>query len=132
MEKLGNGEGKDVDEEEVYKMSATLEKCNGLDAILTRFANHTCTVSKVQYTRTCTCVCTCMYCRLAYAKDFIQCHGLISAGLRLLGFCSKVKVSQLSPPPRLSSITGLPPSPSFSSLTPSPSPSPPIRLIVST
>ena len=36
VEKLGNGEGKDVNEEEVYKMAATLETCNGLDAILTR------------------------------------------------------------------------------------------------
>ena len=36
VEKLGNGEGKDVDEEEVYKMAAILETCNGLDAILTR------------------------------------------------------------------------------------------------
>lgn len=36
VEKLADNEGKDVDEEEVYKMATVLEKCNGLDAILTR------------------------------------------------------------------------------------------------
>ena len=36
VEKLDEGKGNDVDEEEVYMMSAVLEKCHGLDAILTR------------------------------------------------------------------------------------------------
>ena len=39
VDKLGDGEGTDVDEEEVYQMAATLETCNGLDAILARFVS---------------------------------------------------------------------------------------------
>ncbi len=36
IEKLGNNKGQDVDEEQVYKMAAVLEPCNGLDATLIR------------------------------------------------------------------------------------------------
>ena len=36
IEKLEVGQGKDVNEEEVYKMAAILSKCGGMDAILTR------------------------------------------------------------------------------------------------
>ena len=65
VERLDNGKDRDVDEEEDYKMSAVLSECNGLDAILTR---------------------------LAHVKDFVQGHQLISAALKLLGFCVKLKV----------------------------------------
>ena len=41
VDKLSNGEGKDIDEEEVYKMAATLEQCNGMEAILTRLVHAT-------------------------------------------------------------------------------------------
>ena len=66
VERLDNGKDRDVDEEEDYKMAAVLSRCNGLDAILTR---------------------------LAHIKDFVQGHQLISAALKLLGFCIKLKVS---------------------------------------
>ena len=65
VERLDNGKDRDVDEEEDYKMAAVLSRCNGLDAILTR---------------------------LAHIKDFVQGHQLISAALKLLGFCIKLKV----------------------------------------
>ena len=54
----------EVNEEEEYKMAAILSKCEGLDAILSR---------------------------LGTIKDFIQGHNLISAALKLLGYCVKLK-----------------------------------------
>ena len=65
VERLDSGKDRDVDEEEDYKMAAVLSRCNGLDVILTR---------------------------LAHIKDFVQGHQLISAALKLLGFCIKLKV----------------------------------------
>ena len=41
--------------------------------------------------------CLC-FIRLSQARDFVQSHGLISAGLKLLGYCSKVKVYYLLVP----------------------------------
>ena len=65
IEKLEDGKDQDVDEEEVYKMAAILSSCGGLNAILSR---------------------------LAHVKHFLQGHQLISAALKLLGFCVKLKV----------------------------------------
>ncbi len=65
VEKLEDGRSEDEDEEEVYKMAAILSSCGGLDAILSR---------------------------LAHVTDFLRGHQLISAALKLLGFCVKLKV----------------------------------------
>ena len=54
----------EIDEEEGYKMAAILSKCGGLDSVLSR---------------------------LARVDDFIQGHNLISAALKLLGYCVKLK-----------------------------------------
>ncbi|XP_064395390.1 E3 ubiquitin-protein ligase UBR4-like isoform X5 [Halichondria panicea] len=54
----------EIDEEEGYKMAAILSKCGGLDSVLSR---------------------------LARVNDFIQGHNLISAALKLLGYCVKLK-----------------------------------------
>lgn len=67
MEQLDNGKDKDTNEEEDYKMAAILSKCGGLDAILSR---------------------------LSHVKDFVQGHPLMSAALRLLGYCVKLKVNR--------------------------------------
>ena len=67
IEKFDSENGKDVNEEEEYKMAAVLRKCGGLDAILSR---------------------------LAPIKDFLQGHNLISAALKLLSFCVKLKVNR--------------------------------------
>ena len=38
-------------------------------------------------------VCTLhVLCRLNHARDFIRCHELVSAALKLLGYCVKLKV----------------------------------------
>lgn len=67
VERLDNGKDKDTNEEEEYKMAAILGKCEGLDAILDR---------------------------LAHVKDFVQGHHLVSAALKLLGFCVRLKVNR--------------------------------------
>ncbi len=64
VEQLDDGKDKDSNEEEEYKMSAVLSNCGGLDAILSR---------------------------LSHVKDFIQGHPLISAALKLLGHCVRLK-----------------------------------------
>lgn len=68
VEKLSDGKVEDVDEEEVFKMAAILASCGGLDTILNR---------------------------LVHIRDFIQCHELLAAALKLLGFCVKLKVSSV-------------------------------------
>ena len=67
MEQLDDGKDKDTNEEEDYKMAAILSKCGGLDAIL---------------------------CRLSHIKDFVQGHPLMSAALKLLGYCVKLEVNR--------------------------------------
>ena len=67
IEHLDNGKDKDTNEEEDYKMAAILSKCGGLDAILSR---------------------------LSHIKDFVQGHPLISAALKLLGYCVKLNVNR--------------------------------------
>ena len=67
VERLDNGKDKDTNEEEEYKMAAILSDCGGLDAILDR---------------------------LAHVKDFVQSHHLVSAALKLLGFCVRLKVNR--------------------------------------
>ena len=67
VERLDDGKDKDTNEEEEYKMAAILCKCGGLDAILDR---------------------------LAHVKDFVQGHHLVSAALKLLGFCVRLKVNR--------------------------------------
>ena len=65
VEKLDDGKGKDVDEEQEFKMAAVLSRCEGLDSVILR---------------------------LSYVRDFIQGHQLISAALKLLDCCTKLKV----------------------------------------
>ena len=67
VERLDSGKDKDTNEEEEYKMAAILCECGGLDAILDR---------------------------LAHVKDFVQGHHLVSAALKLLGFCVRLKVNR--------------------------------------
>lgn len=67
VERLDDGKDKDTNEEEEYKMAAILCECGGLDAILNR---------------------------LAHVKDFVQGHHLVSAALKLLGFCVRLKVNR--------------------------------------
>ena len=89
IEQLDDGKDKDTDEvkdkdtDEVgeYKMATILSSCGGLDSILSR---------------------------LSHVKDFIQGHGLISAALKLLGFCAKLKVNrQYLLHPRLNTLNVL-------------------------
>lgn len=67
VEQLDSGKDKDTNEEEDYKMAAILSSCGGLDAILSR---------------------------LSHVKDFVQGHPLMSAALKLLGYCVKLKVNR--------------------------------------
>lgn len=67
IEKLDDGKDKSIDDEEEYKMAAVLSQCEGLDAVMWR---------------------------LACVRDFIQGHQLISAALKLLDCCTKLKVSR--------------------------------------
>ena len=67
VERLDDGKDKDTNEEEDYKMAAILGECGGLDALLDR---------------------------LAHVKDFVQGHHLVSAALKLLGFCVRLKVNR--------------------------------------
>ena len=81
IEQLDDGKDKDTNEEEEYKMAAILSSCGGLDSILSR---------------------------LSHVKDLIQGHGLISAALKLLGFCAKLKVNrQYLLHPRLNTLNVL-------------------------
>ena len=81
IEQLDDGKDKDTNEVEEYKMAAILSSCEGLDSILSR---------------------------LSHVKDFIQGHGLISAALKLLGFCAKLKVNrQYLLHPRLNTLNVL-------------------------
>ncbi len=76
-----DGDKDEVNEEEEYKMAAILCQCDGLDAILSR---------------------------LARVDDFIQGHNLISAALKLLGYCVKLKVNrQYLLKPHLSTLNTL-------------------------
>ena len=61
---MDDGKDKDTNEEEDYKMASILSKCGGLDAILTR---------------------------LSHIRDFVQGHPLMSAALKLLGYCVKLR-----------------------------------------
>ena len=65
VEKLDDGKDKSVDDEEEYKMAAVLSVCGGLDAVMWR---------------------------LGCVRDFMQGHQLISAALKLLDCCTKLKV----------------------------------------
>ena len=65
VEKLDDGKDKSIDGEEEYKMAAVLSQCEGLDAVMWR---------------------------LACVRDFIRGHQLISAALKLLDCCTKLKV----------------------------------------
>ena len=65
VEKLDDGKDKTVDGEQEFKMAAVLSRCEGLDAVMWR---------------------------LACVRDFIQGHQLISAALKLLDCCTKLKV----------------------------------------
>lgn len=67
VEQLDDGKDKETNEEEEYKMAAIMSKCGGLDAVLAR---------------------------LSRIKDFVQGHALISAALRFLGYCVKLKVNR--------------------------------------
>ena len=67
VERLDDGKDKDTNEEEEYKMAAILCECGGLDAMLDR---------------------------LAHVKDFVQGHHLVSAALKLLGYCVRLKVNR--------------------------------------
>ena len=67
VEKLDDGKDKNVDDEQEYKMASVLGRCEGLDAVMFR---------------------------LACVRDFIRGHQLISAALKLLDSCTKLKVSQ--------------------------------------
>jgi E3 ubiquitin-protein ligase UBR4 len=67
IEKLDDGKDKNVDEEQEFRMAAVLGRCEGLDAVMWR---------------------------LGCVRDFIQGHGLISAALRLLDCCTKLKVNR--------------------------------------
>ena len=67
MEQLDNGKDKDTNEEEDYKMATILGKCGGLDAILSR---------------------------LSHLKEFVQGHPLMSAALKLLGYCVKLQANR--------------------------------------
>jgi len=67
VEQLDDGRDKDTNEEEEYKMAAIMGRCGGLDAVLAR---------------------------LSHVRDFIQGHALISAALRLLGYCVKLKANR--------------------------------------
>ena len=69
VEKLDDGKDKNVDEEQEFRMAAVLSRCEGLDAVM---------------------------CRLACVRDFVRGHQLISAALRLLVHCTKLKVGGLS------------------------------------
>ena len=65
VEKLDDGKGKNVDEEQEFKMASVLSRCEGLDAVMWR---------------------------LGCVRDFVQGHQLISAALKLLDTCIKLKV----------------------------------------
>ena len=65
VEKLDDGKDKTVDGEQEFKMAAVLSRCEGLEAVMWR---------------------------LACVRDFIQGHQLISAALKLLDCCTKLKV----------------------------------------
>ena len=67
VEQLSDGKDKDTNEEEDYKMADIMGRCGGLDAMLAR---------------------------LSHIKDFVQGHALISAALRLLGYCVKLKANR--------------------------------------
>jgi E3 ubiquitin-protein ligase UBR4 len=67
IETLNDNKDEDIDEEEVFKMAAVLGQCNRLDAILLR---------------------------LSHARHFMRSHGMIKAGLKLLGYCVKVKTNR--------------------------------------
>lgn len=67
VEQLDDGKDKDTNEEEEYKMAAILGKCGGLDAILFR---------------------------LSRLKEFVQGHPLMSAALKLLGYCVKLQANR--------------------------------------
>ena len=65
VEKLDDGKDKNINEEEEFKMAAVLNRCEGLDAVMWR---------------------------LGCVRDFVQGHQLISAALKLLDCCTKLKV----------------------------------------
>ena len=67
VEQLDDGKDKDTNEEEDYKMADVLSKCGGLDAILSR---------------------------LSRVREFVQGHPLMSAALRLLGYCVKLAANR--------------------------------------
>ncbi len=67
VEQLDDGKDKDTNEEEDYKMADIMGKCGGLDAVLAR---------------------------LSRVREFIQGHAFISAALRLLGYCVKLKANR--------------------------------------
>ena len=67
VEKLDDGKDKSVDDEEEYKMAAVLSVCGGLDSVMWR---------------------------LGCVRDFMQGHQLISAALKLLDCCTKLKVGE--------------------------------------
>lgn len=86
VEQLASGKGENVDEEEVYKMAKVLSECGGLEAIFSRLGllSGAWYGMKDRYD---------MLCRLNHARDFVRCHELVSAALKLLGYCGKLKVS---------------------------------------
>ena len=105
VEQLDSGKGENVDEEEVYKMARVLSECGGLEAILSRLGLHVgachgggrgrkgCGFGIKDWMVLWTLH---ILCRLNHARDFIRCHELVSAALKLLGYCVKLKVRSLS------------------------------------
>ena len=65
VDKLDDGKDRNVDEEQAFKMASILGRCEGLDAVMWR---------------------------LSCVRDFNQGHQLISAALKLLDCCVKLKV----------------------------------------